>query len=371
MTSRIHPEVVRNAGAALDALDAIGIGVMVIADRDGELERWYMNRAAGTLIGVDAHEIDDVPVLAPLAAEERARVEALRQRKLAGEDIPTTFETVMQRRDGSRVPVEINDSHVPIPGGYLSVTFLRDITERQASQGALLEAERMAIVGAIAAGVAHEINNPLTYVLLHLRSLRRALPRWKLDEHQAADVDRLLAEAEGGAERVRVIVRDLLALARGQGSLEEGVDIAAVVDGAVRLLAPSMNHRARIVREGDRVPLVAADETRLAHAALAMLLFAAGGFDRDAPADNVITARVTSADHRVCLEVSDNGRDLEPEHEARAFEPFYAPRGGGAGASLAVARTVAAALGGSCELLRRAGGGTVTRLTVPAARYGR
>ena len=362
----LHPAVQEHWSQILEAFEDHGVGVVVVADRHGELERWYANRTARALIGM-ADGDDEIPVLSPIVPEERDRVESRRASKLAGLDVPATYETVVQRPDGTRVPVEVTDRHVPIAGGYVAVSFLRDMSECQAMQGGMLEAERMAIVGAIAAGVAHEINNPLTYVLLHLRSLRRALPKWNLEAKIAADVERLLAEAEGGADRVRVIVRDLLALARGQGSIDDSIDVAAVLDGAVRLLAPSMQHRVRIVREGDRVPPVQGDETRLAHAALAMLLFASAGFSSDDPSQNLITVCVDSDGGAVRIEVRDNGQALDADQMARAFEPFYAPRGGGASASLAVARAVATGLGGSVELERCPGGGSLTRMTLPAS----
>jgi two-component system NtrC family sensor kinase len=362
------PRLHQHWTALFDALDGLDCGLVISADRPGSFERLFTSRSAAALLGVPAAEAHEMSMLDPVDESERPRVEAMRDHILAGGSAPSAFETVLKRPDGARVPVEIHAARAPIAGGFLTVSMIQDVGDRHARQGHMLEAERMAIIGAIAAGVAHEINNPLTYVLLHLRSLRRALPRWKLEAQTADDADRLMAEAEGGAERVRVIVRDLMALARGHADADGSIDVDQVVEGAVRIIAPSMQHRARVVRERAAVPAVAGDETRLAHAVLSMLLFAGAGFTSDDPSKNSIEVKVSSEGDLVYVEVSDNGEDLAPERLARAFEPFYAPRGGGPAAGLAVAHGVAVGLGGDATVTRRDGGGAVMRLVLPAQR---
>jgi PAS domain S-box-containing protein len=354
--------------AVLEGLEGVGIGVVIIADRNGVQERLYTSRCAAALLGVSPEQASELPPYGGVDDDERRRFEAMRDRRRSGLEVPRSFETVLKRPDGGRTPVEVHVIRIAITDGSLAITFLTDISERSAAHGHALEAERLAIVGAIAAGVAHEINNPLTYVLLHLRSLRKALPRWNLEPAAAADVTRLLDEAEGGAARVKVIVRDLLTLARGptEGAVVgDGVEVAKVIDGAVRLLAPSMQHRLRIARDGVAAATVVGDETRLCHAVLAMLLFAGGGFDHDDPSTHLITISVTVDGGDVHLDVADNGADIAPDQLARAFEPFYLPRGGGPGASLAFVRAIASGLGGAATLSRRDGGGALIRMTLP------
>jgi two-component system NtrC family sensor kinase len=362
------PRLQQHWTALFDALDGLDCGLVISADRADGFERLFTSRSVAALIGVPAAEAHVMGMLEPVDESERPRVEALRAHILAGGDAPSSFETVLKRQDGARVPVEIHAARAPIADGFLTVSMIQDVSERHTAQGRMLEAERMAIIGAIAAGVAHEINNPLTYVLLHLRSLRRALPRWHLDTRTADDADKLLAEAEGGAERVRVIVRDLMALARGHADADGSIDVDQVVEGAVRIIAPSMQHRAKVVRERATVPAVGGDETRLAHAVLSMLLFAGAGFSSDDPSKNTIEVKVGTEAGMVYVEVSDNGEDLAPERIARAFEPFYAPRGGGPAAGLAVAHGAAVGLGGEATLTRRDGGGAVMRLVLPPQR---
>jgi two-component system C4-dicarboxylate transport sensor histidine kinase DctB len=246
------------------------------------------------------------------------------------------------------------------------VMVVRGLASPQQAQLSLLEADRIGLVGALSAGFAHEINNPLTSVLLNLRSLRKQLIAG-LPAAAQPQSKRCLDDITIGAERIANNVRALQTLAT-RGSTA-AIDLAAVVSSALRLAAPTLEPRAHVIRQIFPVRRVIGEESRIGQAVLAMLLFSSSGFDAEiANSQNRIVVSVEQRDEDVVLEVSDNGRDMTPEETHHAFDPFYrsSARGAGVGVGLGVARSVAAALSGEVTLAPRPGGGAVITMRLRA-----
>jgi PAS domain S-box-containing protein len=352
--------------ALLDALGYVGTGVTVIADRGNGIERLYINGPAAALFGYTVEEIRTRPVLDQVAPEQREMVLQLSAGFRAGQPVPPALECVVLRKDGSTTPIEFAIGSFRIPDGIGYVLVLRNVSVHQQSTLSLLEADRIGLVGALAAGFAHEINNPLTTVFLNLRSLRHkftsSLP---LATQPAAR--RCIDDITTSAERIASNVRALQTLATRSGTAP--IDLAAVVSSALRLAAPSLEARAQVIRQIFPVRKVLGEESRIGQAVLAMLLFSSSGFDSEIPnQNNRIVVSVEQRDDYVVLEVSDNGRDLTTEETLRAFDPFYrsSTRGAGVGVGLGVARSVAATLGGEVTLVSRPEGGAVITMRLLA-----
>ena len=314
----------------LAALDVAGVGLIVIAGPQGALRRRFCNRTAAALIGYTVDEVSEMPVMGPIFATERERTSAQVARIVAGAPTPALIETKLQHRDGSAVPVEMIVTRVPSGAlqqaelGYIIV--LRSYADHSHMQTSLLEADRIAVVGALAAGIAHEINNPLTYVLLHLRNLRRSTEHGVAGDAIAA-VSQLLDEAHAGADRIRSIVRTFMTFASPPTATPAPVDLTAVITGALRLVTPVLEHRARVVPTMSPVLPVLGDESRLGQAILSMLLFAGSDFATDDPAVNRVFVNVECKSNLVVVEVSDNGRDVVIDAGKSVFDPFHRPRG--------------------------------------------
>ncbi|MDQ3366863.1 MAG: ATP-binding protein, partial [Myxococcota bacterium] len=336
--------------ALIDALGFGGTAVLVIADQGAGLENWYANEAAAALIGYPLEVLDTIPTLEMIVPEQRALVTQLTSSIRAGQPVPPALELIGLRQDGSRIVVEVTMGHYRIPDGVVYVMVVRDLSANQPSQLSLLEADRIGLVGALSAGFAHEINNPLTSVLLNLRSLRKQLAA-NLPEEAQAQALRCLDDIAIGAERIASNVRALQTLAAR--SETKGIDLATVVSSALRLAAPTLEPRALVVRQIVPVRPVIGEEARVGQAVLAMMLFSSSGFDAaTASTTNRITVVVEERHGSVVVEVSDNGRELTPEEARRAFDPFFrsSARGAGVGVGLGVARSVAATLGGEVTL---------------------
>lgn len=353
--------------ALLDALGFVGTGVVVAVDRGNGLERWFASEPAAQMLGYTLAEYEAIPIVELVIPEQRSLVTQLSTSFRNGSPIPPALEFTAIAKDGSHVGLEIAMGQFRIPDGIAFVIAVRSMM--QSSQLSLLEADRIGLVGALAAGFAHEINNPLTSVLLNLRSLRKQLCA-NLGETAQTQALRCLDDVTAGAERIASNVRALQTLATRSDT--KHLDLAAIVSASLRLAAPTLETRAHVIRQIFPVPPVTGEESRIGQAVLAMMLFSSSGFDTEmttATASNRIIIAVEERNANVVVEVSDNGSDLTSEETRRAFDPFFRSlsRGAGVGVGLGVARSVAATLGGEVTLAPRVGGGAVITMRLPAA----
>jgi len=228
-------------------------------------------------------------------------------------------------------------------------------------------------VGTLAAGVAHEVNNPLTSLLLNLELIERQLV--ELDpaslENFRTRVMRALLRAREGAERVGVIVRDLKTFSRGEAEVRDAVDLRRVIESTLNLAHPELKRRAtvRTVVPPD-LAAVRANEARLGQVFLNLLLNAAQAFEHADPAHNLIVVRVTSEGETVMAEVTDNGAGIDEELVARIFDPFFTtkPVGVGTGLGLFICRNIVEACGGTLTCESQLGHGSTFRMRIPRVR---
>ena len=352
--------------ALLDALTAAGIGVVVLRWQD-KIEKVYANVPAVAPLGYTPEEWVAGRMWATISPEFRERGAHIFDRLARGETLPPAIEIPMLRKDGSIARTEVAVGRIDVEGDRLVVLVVRSMGVRPQPQMSLLEADRISLVGALAAGFAHETNNPLTSVLLNLRSLRKQVVTHLPEQPQAAAL-RCLDDITTGAERIASNVRALQTLATR--STTEKADVVAVVSAALRLAAPTLEPRAHVVRQIFPVGTIVGDEARLGQAVLAMLLFSSSGFDdKIATTSNRIVVSVDERDGQVSVEVSDNGRELTPDEAAHAFDPFFrsSVRGAGMGVGLGIARSVAISLGGDVTLAPRDTGGAVITMRLPLA----
>jgi signal transduction histidine kinase len=252
----------------------------------------------------------------------------------------------------------------------LSARLERKVEERGRELGAaeafVARSERLASIGRLAAGVAHEINNPLASILSNAAFARAEVK--ELGGPRAAEVGEALGEIEDCAARIRRIVRDLGTFAREGAATDPGrSDVRAVVESSLGLVAHEVKHRARVVRALGEVPEVAADPARLAQVLVSLLANAAQAIAPGHPDRNELRVRTRTDAGAVVVEIEDTGRGIAPEDLPHLFEPFFTTRDGAAGLGLPVCHGIVTALGGRIELVPSAGGGTLARVTLPAA----
>jgi two-component system, NtrC family, sensor kinase len=269
-------------------------------------------------------------------------------------------------------PRVLTASAVLMPGGddgaQQRVTLmLRDVTERAHMQAELLQVERLATVGVLAAGMAHEINNPLAYVLLNLQRLRSWLELGSAPS--PAQLEELSAAIEmsiEGASRVQAIVRDLNQFSRPDENRLLPVDARRPLEFALAMAEPQLSARATVTRDFGALPLVRASETRLSQIFLNLIINAAHAIEGSERSEIRVVTRTGPKGHAV-VEVHDSGRGIAPEALRHIFEPFYSTKtpGMGTGLGLTICHDIVTSLGGSIEVESSEGYGSIFRVLLP------
>ena len=316
-----------------------------------------------------------------------ARAATSRMQRLARGAAVGLREFKNRRVDGTLIDIEVSSLPFEYEGKPAILSVARDITERKQVQGRLLQSDRLAAIGKLAAGVAHEINNPLAYVIANVgvvqaeiaaasadvRALHELVPaashaRVGSALARLADVEQALVEAVEGAERVRVIVRDLKTFARHEQTGTNAVDLRKVIDASINVGWNEIRHRARLVKTLDPVPLVEANESALGLLVLNLLIHAAASIpEGDRDANEIRIQCGTDAQGRAELSVADSGPGLPPEDLGRIFDPFFAPRPAGVPPSLglSVCHGIVGQFGGEIRASSQQGRGTTFSITLP------
>jgi PAS domain S-box-containing protein len=247
-----------------------------------------------------------------------------------------------------------------------------DITERKAMQAQLVVSDRLAAVGTLAAGVAHEINNPLAFVLSNLSFLSGELHgvARELPHGRTAEMEEVLREAMDGAHRVRQIVRDLRTFSRGDDEVATTVNLQSVLESAITMARGELKMRAQIVREYRDVPQVEGNEGRYGQVFLNLLINAAQAIPPGKPEQNEVRLVLREAGERVIIEVRDTGSGMSPEVRARIFDPFFTtkPVGEGTGLGLSICHGIITGFGGEITVESEEGKGSTFRVSLPVAR---
>jgi signal transduction histidine kinase len=245
--------------------------------------------------------------------------------------------------------------------------------ERTKLREQLLLSDRLISIGTLAAGVAHEINNPLAYVVgnveFAIERLASATSRG-LTAGECADLSAALQQAREGAERIRITTRDLRVFCRTEEAPPAPVDVTRVLESAISMAWNEIRHRARIVRDFQPVPCVDANESRLGQVFLNLLINAAQAIEDGDPNRHEIRARARELDGRVVVEIIDSGKGMPPEVLEQLFQPFFTtkPIGVGTGLGLSICRGIIEDLDGSIDVQSAVGRGTTVRVRLRASK---
>jgi two-component system cell cycle sensor histidine kinase/response regulator CckA len=271
-------------------------------------------------------------------------------------------EQVYRTKENNTFPVEVTASLRRFMGQNYVVVVAREITERKQLEAQLAQSDRLASVGVLAAGVAHEINNPLVYIMNNLSYVLTHMPDG-FDELASA-----LREARSGAERVRDIVKDLKTFSRSDSEKMEPMDVRSILDSAIKVAHNEIRHRAQLVRHYDDIPSVDAN-TRLGQVFLNLILNAAHAIGEGDVSNNQITVEVArnDAQNQVLVSIKDTGVGIPNDRLSKIFDPFFTtkPVGVGTGLGLSICRNITEALGGHIDVTSEVGVGSTFTVSLP------
>ncbi len=364
-------------------LRAIGDAVIAV---DAEAKVAFANPVAEQLTGagvddLTGRKLDEVFRL--INARTREAMNNPVKDVLAGRAPARLPPGTLLLRDGSELPIE--DSMAPIvdiDGELLgAVVVFRDAREQQALREQIAAADRLASLGTLVAGVAHEINNPLTYILANVTMVGQELTRIQQTEREAsgtpgraqpiarlAEIREEVAEIEEGAERIRRIVADLRVFARPDAIPGQG-DVLSALRWALRVTETMFHRRARLDVELGTLPNVRGDVTRIGQVFINLLVNAAQAIPEGAPRQHRVCVSASVESNHVVIGISDTGCGMTPEVMRKIFDPFFTtkPAGSGTGLGLSVCSSIVESVGGKLTVASELGQGTTFHLWLPVA----
>ena len=252
-------------------------------------------------------------------------------------------------------------------------TIARDLTQSKKVQAQLAFADRMMSVGTLAAGMAHEVNNPLTFVVGNLDLLAKEVQGRdaELASIGLEDLPEIIEDAIVGAQRVRRIIGELKTFSGSSGDDSSGpIEVNELLDASLKMAAAEIRHRANLVRDYGEVPAVTGNESSLCQVFLNLIVNAAHAMDVGHAEDKELRLVTRmQGDNHVAVEVRDSGAGIPAENIPRLFDPFFTTKavGEGTGLGLSICHNIISDHGGTIEVSSEVGQGTVFTVILPVA----
>jgi PAS domain S-box-containing protein len=359
--------------------DAMAEGV-VVQDASGAITS--ANRAAEEILGLSVKQMQGRTSVHPdwhsihedgtgFPGETHPAMETLRTGVRS-----TNVVMGVHKPGGTLTWISINALPLVEPGAAMPhavIATFHDITqlkEAQARSDLLARQERLVTTGTLAAGVGHEINNPLTFIITNLEYVLEEvrLASGGPSSARLGELVDVIADALGGAERIRTIVRGLRALATNDAP-PVATDVGKTIELSINMAAHEIRHKATVTRAFTGTPWVMADESRLVQVLVNLLVNAAQAFPTSDTARNQIVVSCAREQDVVVIGVRDNGPGIPAAIQRRVFDPFFTtkPVGEGTGLGLSISQNIILALEGQLTVESTEGVGTTFRITLPVS----
>jgi signal transduction histidine kinase len=272
----------------------------------------------------------------------------------------------MRAADGREITLETSAIGVGFDGKPTVLWLGQDVTQRRLLEGQLIQADRLSALGTLAAGMAHAINNPLSYTLLNLEHVARRMRALATGHDYYAEARVRLAEAHDGADRVAKVVRQMRTLSRVRASTPGPADVRAVLENVLAMIGNEIRYRGQLLTRFDPAPRVWAREGELEQAFLGLLLYVARSRPEEtSQAREIRLSLGTDRGGEALITVSDDGPPMDGEMPARLLDPFAS--GETTGLGLAMCNGIFTALGGRMDVESSVESGTIFSVVLPAA----
>jgi PAS domain S-box-containing protein len=373
---------------------------IVVADQQGKIT--LFNPAAQAIFGYSEADVRGQPLTILMPAEFHEAHLGGFQRYLDTREsrlIGRTVELRGRRQTGDTFPLEMSLSAIDLPEGVGFLGAIRDLTERLRLQGRIVQAEKLASIGLLSAGVAHEINNPLAFVSNNLAVLERdvrglalvlaayeeALPTLETANPELAEriarltlendlpyiqgnLGPILKSTRQGAKRVSTIVQNLRDFARLDQAAIDRVDLNAAISRSLELIRGRLErHHIDVVQNLGEIPPIVCAPGQINQVILNLLLNAQQAIEGTGRDGGRIEICTQANRREVVLEITDDGCGIPQEIHARIFDAFFTtkPVGAGTGLGLSISHSIVSDHGGRIELESAPGQGSRFRVILP------
>ena len=362
-----------NAAEELQALLDAAVDAIIVIDSGGQIEKF--NQAAEQMFGFSAAEIIGKNIALLMPEPDRSAHDAyLRRYGLTGEAriIGIGRDVQAQRRDGTVFPASLAVGRVAGTDPARFVGFIRDRSARVAAERTAAQAQerlthvaRLSTLGEMAAGLAHEINQPLAAITTYAQACQRQLDKGEAPD--AADIREALVEIGRQALRASEVIRRLRSLVAKREVRRVPLRCNLLLEDVVSLARPDL--RANDVRlrldVAPGLPDVMMDPVQLQQVLINLLRNAIDATLQSGDARREITLRALSTLGNVEISVHDHGPGLGPDVLSKVFNPFFTTKPHGTGLGLAISRTIVQAHGGTLAHREEPGGGACFYFTLP------
>jgi len=354
---------------------------IMVVDASGTATTW--NAAAEQLIRISQHnrlspQAPDLSAREGLFQPDRSTPMDVKQlpmaRALRGEDVADAELYIKNefKPEGAWLKVTarpLRDASGAITG---AVGVSRDVTKERLTNEQLMISDRMASIGMMAAGVGHEINNPLSAVVanLEMATAEIAALASQVGRDKIGELADEIRDAYEAAQRVRSIAMDLKVFSSGQAEANQPIDVERVLESAVRMGWNQVRHRARLVKHYGGVPPAVGVEARLGQVFLNLIVNAAQAIPEGATERNEIRLSTRlDGDGRIVIDIEDSGTGIPPHVMNQLFTPFVTtkPVGIGTGLGLSICQRLVNAMNGTIWAESTVGRGTVFHVALQPA----
>lgn len=344
--------IVQEMGFLEKVFDALREGV-IVTDEKGQIH--YLNLAACEFFGIDRQDAIGQPI------ESKVRGLDWEQLTKSGRVVSRDLEVFYpENRYINFYVAPLKDDDSEEPEGF--VLLLRDTTQSRQMREEELESEKMNALTMLAAGVAHEIGNPLNSLNIHLQLVQRKLK--KIDDTELRkEVDELLEVARGEIQRLDFIVEKFLGAVRPTQPRTELVDLNDLVQNAVKFMATEIQDRGINVKLklNPDLPKLPLDKDQIKQALYNLIRNACQAIG----SDGELEIDVDKDDYNVSVRIADTGPGVTAEKVGKVFEPYFTTKKAGSGLGLLIVRRIVREHGGEVEFNSEEGKGSMVTIYLP------